>query len=107
MMSHLGKFPKKMLRKGEFTPLHFDGSFNFLQQDVDKISQKNITRTITVTKALKPLKELMGPGSGNAEDKEEYALFVDLLEKCLNLDPARRLSVLEAQMHPFITGLRN
>jgi serine/threonine-protein kinase PRP4 len=30
--------------------------------------------------------------------------FVDLLDKCLLLDPARRISPKEALVHPFIRG---
>lgn len=30
--------------------------------------------------------------------------FVDLLEKCLMLDPAKRTGAKEALMHPFLRG---
>jgi hypothetical protein len=33
MMEALGKFPKKMLKRGEFVKVHFDELGNFLQQD--------------------------------------------------------------------------
>jgi serine/threonine-protein kinase PRP4 len=107
MMDLLGKFPKKMLRKGQFTNVHFDHSFNFLQQDIDKISQKSIVRTISITKPTNTLKARLGIPTGSAEDLEDHAAFLDLLEKCLNLDPVRRISVTDALMHPFITGWRN
>jgi serine/threonine-protein kinase PRP4 len=35
-----GKFPKKLLRKAAFRSRHFDDDFNYLQQDVDAVSQK-------------------------------------------------------------------
>jgi serine/threonine-protein kinase PRP4 len=40
MMDVKGKFPHKMLRKGQFTNLHFDDNLNFLQVDFDKVSNK-------------------------------------------------------------------
>jgi serine/threonine-protein kinase PRP4 len=30
--------------------------------------------------------------------------FVDLLDKCLQLDPVRRISPREALLHPFLVG---
>jgi serine/threonine-protein kinase PRP4 len=30
--------------------------------------------------------------------------FIDLLDKCLALDPARRITPKEALIHPFIRG---
>jgi serine/threonine-protein kinase PRP4 len=74
---------------------------------VDKISQKSITRTVSIIKPIKTLKERVGPPTGSAEDKEDHAAFVDLLEQCLHLDPQRRISVSDALCHPFITGWRN
>ncbi len=30
--------------------------------------------------------------------------FVDLLEKCLQLDPAKRITPRDALLHPFVAG---
>ncbi len=40
-------------------------------------------------------------GTSDAEVKE-LLLFVDLLERCLNLNPEKRCTPAEALRHPFI-----
>ena len=35
-----GKFPNKLVRKGAFKDKHFDSSFNFLYQEVDKLTER-------------------------------------------------------------------
>lgn len=44
MLKHImdvkGRFSAKMLRKGQFTEQHFDDQFNFLSQEVDKLTNK-------------------------------------------------------------------
>ena len=48
---------------------------------------------------------LMPPGT-KLQDEESKLLvsFVDLLDKCLALDPAKRITPKEALVHPFIRG---
>lgn len=48
----------------------------------------------------------MPPSSVKIKDDEMKLLlsFVDLLDKCLALDPSRRLTPKEALAHPFIRG---
>lgn len=36
----IGKVPNKVIRKGQFKDLHFDGSCNFLYHEIDKITEK-------------------------------------------------------------------
>ncbi|KAJ3024319.1 UNVERIFIED_CONTAM: U4/U6 small nuclear ribonucleoprotein prp4 [Siphonaria sp. JEL0065] len=98
-----GPFPKKLLRKGQFTSMHFDESFNFLQVETDKISGKDIIRPCAVLKATKDMKtRLMDGFTGGEEEKKMVENFVDLLEKCLVLAPDKRLTVQEALVHPFV-----
>jgi serine/threonine-protein kinase PRP4 len=48
----------------------------------------------------------MPPASVKMKDDEMKLLtsFIDLLDKCLALDPARRVTPKEALIHPFIRG---
>jgi serine/threonine-protein kinase PRP4 len=48
----------------------------------------------------------MPPASAKLKDDElkMISTFTDLLEKCLSLDPAKRITPREALMHPFIRG---
>ena len=62
-----------------------------------------------VTKATRDLKgRLLPPSTVRLKMKDDELKmllgFVDLLEKCLQLDPVRRLSPREALTHPFVTG---
>lgn len=35
-----GKFPNKVIRKGAFKDQHFDGNYNFLYHEIDKITER-------------------------------------------------------------------
>lgn len=60
-----------------------------------------------MAKPVRDLKaRLMPPASVKLRDDELKLLtsFVDLLDKCLALDPARRITPREALLHPFVRG---
>ena len=68
MMELKGKMSHRMARKGMFRETHFDGSFNFLYREVDKVTQKVsvilyqvliITHTHTYRKRLLLLHHLL------------------------------------------------
>ena len=40
MMDIKGKMPHRFVRKGMFRAQHFDGSFNFLCREVDRVTDK-------------------------------------------------------------------
>jgi len=42
---------------------------------------------------------------GSDEEMKMLNSFVDLLDKCLALDPGRRIQPKEALAHPFIRGV--
>lgn len=51
----------------------------------------------------------MPPASVKLKDDENKLLvsFIDLLEKCLMLDPARRITPKEALVHSFIRAYKS
>lgn len=104
MMDYKGKIPNKMIRKGALRDQHFDENCNFLYHEVDKITQRG---KITVMGAINPNKEvvesLLGYKKLNEEHKRKVMQLKDLLDKCLMLDPAKRISLNQALSHPFIT----
>ncbi|KAJ8322939.1 U4/U6 small nuclear ribonucleoprotein prp4 [Batrachochytrium dendrobatidis] len=106
IMDLKGKFPHKMLRRGQFTCEHFDDSLNFLQQETDKISGKDVVKTVTLIKPAKELKQRLLVGVNKLPEDEQWLMnqFVDLLDRMLHLSPERRLTVKEALTHPFISG---
>ncbi|CAG8465721.1 12007_t:CDS:10 [Ambispora gerdemannii] len=106
MMELKGKFPNKMLRKGQFVDQHFDHELNFLANETDRISNKEVIKTFVINKPTRDLKMRLLSKTSHMMDEDFRLLtaFVDLLEKCLNLNPEKRLTVREALLHPFITG---
>lgn len=64
-------------------------------------------RKVHINKPARDLRtRLMPPASVKLKDDESKILmaFTDLLDKCLALDPARRITPKEALSHPFIRG---
>lgn len=106
IMECRGKFPPKMLKRGTLTHLHFDEMLNFRSTEEDKITGRMVTRILDFKKPSRDLKtRLMGKSAKglSGEEAKELALFVDLLDRCLNLNPEKRCTPAEALRHPFIT----
>jgi serine/threonine-protein kinase PRP4 len=62
---------------------------------------------VHISKPARDLRARLLPNGGaRLSDEETNVLlhFVDLLDKCLSLDPARRITPREALAHPFIRG---
>ncbi|GCB25098.1 serine/threonine-protein kinase prp4 [Aspergillus awamori] len=107
IMECRGKYPPKLLRRGSLTPMHFDDMLNFLSMEEDKITGRPVTRVLDFKKPTRDLKtRLMGGketrGMTDSEAKE-LAQFVDLLDRCLNLNPEKRCTPTEALKHPFLS----
>ena len=120
MMDLKGRFPYKLLKRGKFAAQHFeigdagDSSVQFVQVVTDAATNKETTRkSIIPPKAERDLrsrllsdaeyKRIMAMSAAE-EELKMVSSFVDLLDKCLILNPERRLSVREALSHPFILG---
>ncbi|KAJ9115648.1 hypothetical protein QFC20_000975 [Naganishia adeliensis] len=109
MMDLKGKFNHRMIKKAQFGPMHFDDGMNFVSIETDKITGQDVTKTIVISKATRDLKSRLMPPSNvqlrmKDEDLKLLTSFVDLLDKMLMLDPAKRISVRDALLHPFLTG---
>ena len=64
-------------------------------------------KKVHITNPKRDMKaRLMPPSSVKLKDDEMKLLlsFIDLLDKCTALDPAKRLTPKEALVHPFIRG---
>ncbi|TQB72927.1 U4/U6 small nuclear ribonucleoprotein prp4 [Monascus purpureus] len=105
IMECRGKFPPKLLRRGSLVPMHFDEMLNFQSTEEDKVTGRLVTRVLDFKKPTRDLKtRLMGQGVRGMSDGEakELTLFVDLLDRCLNVNPEKRCTPAEALRHPFI-----
>jgi serine/threonine-protein kinase PRP4 len=68
---------------------------------------QEIVRKVHITKSKRDLRARIMPSSGRElkDDELKHLLnFVDLLDKSLSLDPAKRLTPKEALNHPFVRG---
>jgi len=104
-----GKFPKRVIIRSTLADKHFiggDPEYVFVSQERDKITGNTTMKQMNFNKTT-PGKDLRSRLTANtrsmspAELKEVHH-FVDLLEKCLQLDPARRITPNDALRHPFI-----
>ncbi|KAH8423833.1 putative serine/threonine protein kinase (Prp4) [Aspergillus melleus] len=105
IMECRGKYPPKLLRKGSLAHMHFDDMLNFHSTEEDKITGRLTTRILDFKKPTRDLKtRLLGKGIRGMSDSEakELTLFVDLLDRCLSLNPEKRCTPAEALKHPFI-----
>ncbi|KAI9929119.1 U4/U6 small nuclear ribonucleoprotein prp4 [Aspergillus wentii] len=105
IMECRGKYPPKLLRRGSLAHMHFDEMLNFQSMEEDKVTGRLVTRSLDFKKPTRDLKtRLMGKGTRGMSEVEakELGLFVDLLERCLSLNPEKRCTPAEALKHPFI-----
>jgi serine/threonine-protein kinase PRP4 len=105
IMEIRGKLSAKLYRRGELAHNHFDEVGNFISVERDKILGKTNVRTLASVKPTRDLRTRLLAASAGMDDAESRELnhFVDLLERCLTLNPDKRLTPAEALKHPFFT----
>ena len=129
-MQHIGPFSNRMIRQhvaqGQrlgttVVPQHFsqDGAaYLFKQQTVDPISGEMVyqTRSLLTEKQqttgahtgkkfplATPLNQKILKARSGTDSRSMVLHFSDLLQKCLTLDPSRRIDLREALRHDFFT----
>ena len=104
MMECRGKFSHKLLRKAQFVSHHFDDLLNFKSLEKDRLTGRDTVRLLNYNKPTRDLRaRLLSSTKGMSETEvKEVTWFVDLLEKCLSLNPEKRCTPAEALKHPFI-----
>lgn len=105
IMECRAKFSHKLLRRGTLTNMYFDDLLNFQSIEEDKVTGRVSTKVVDFKKPTRDLRSrLIGKGKKMDDgEKKELELFLDLLDKCLNLNPEKRCTPAEASKHPFIT----
>ncbi|KDR82138.1 hypothetical protein GALMADRAFT_59895 [Galerina marginata CBS 339.88] len=107
MMELKGRFNSKMIKKAKFGDVYFDEMGGFESVEKDRITGNDVVRKVHISKPSRDLRaRLMPPASAKVNDEENKMItsFIDLLDKCLALDPSRRINPREALAHPFIRG---
>lgn len=102
-----GKIPNRMLKRSEFWSQHFEPDGTFLSQEIDNVTRREVVRRMNITRTV-PAKELKARLFASSKglspaDAKELNLFADLLDKCLAVDPVRRITPTDALKHPFIS----
>jgi len=97
-----GAFPRKLLRKAQFASQHFDEHFNFQEEMVNNATGEVLVRMRNFTeKPTRDMKAEILSCCGAADEKAQVLQFCDLLDKCMVLDPKKRITPEEALRHPF------
>ncbi|ODO07432.1 CMGC/DYRK/PRP4 protein kinase [Cryptococcus wingfieldii CBS 7118] len=109
MMELKGKINHRMIKKASFGTMHFDEAMNFIGLEKDKITGQDTLKTHVINKPTKDLRARLVPSSSEQlkmkdDELKQLLSFVDLLDKCLHLDPAKRITPRDALLHPFMTG---
>jgi serine/threonine-protein kinase PRP4 len=105
IMECRGKLPHKLLRRGTETYKYFDDLLNFHAIEEDKHTRRLVTKTVEVkAKPVRDLRSRIIPKGKKLDEGErkEVELFMDLLDKCLDLRVEKRITPNEALKHPFI-----
>lgn len=105
IMECRGKYPHKLLRKGSESYKYFDDLLNFHAIEEDKHTRRLVTKVIEIkARPLRDLRSRIVPKGKKMDDieRKEIELFLDLLDKCLDLRVEKRITPNEALKHPFI-----
>lgn len=107
MMAMKGRFPNKMVkthfRSYEVLQLesHFEPDYRFRSHEVDAVTGKPVMRILDITRPSRDLATILRGSKAGADELRLVNQLTDLLDKGLNLDPAKRLTVVDALKHPF------
>ncbi|KAL8371651.1 hypothetical protein RB595_001447 [Gaeumannomyces hyphopodioides] len=103
IMEMRGKMSRKLYQRGELWQMHFDELGNFRSFERDKILGKSTVRTLAAIKPTRDLRARLQAASAGMTEAEsrELNLFHDLLDRCLNVNPDKRILPADALKHPF------
>ncbi|KAF8819079.1 putative cell-cycle-associated protein kinase PRP4 [Cardiosporidium cionae] len=110
IMEVKGKIPNKLIKQGQLSSQHFDEAMNFMHVDKDSYTKKDVLRLIRDLRPTKSLTDrllerqywLKGNTLKMQFLRKKMRQLGDLLEKCLLLDPLKRMKPDEALQHPFV-----
>ncbi|KAF2843084.1 putative Serine/threonine-protein kinase prp4, partial [Patellaria atrata CBS 101060] len=106
IMDCRGRFGLKFLKKCEYAAKYFDDDLSFHSTEWDNVSNRSVVRVVHIREQpLVPLKQRIMPTTKNLTPAEiKYATnFGDLLDKCLALNPEKRITPEQAFNHKFFT----
>ncbi|XP_055388623.1 serine/threonine-protein kinase PRP4 homolog [Condylostylus longicornis] len=109
-MDAKGRLPSKLVRAGQLSEKHFDSNQDFLWIDQDSYTKQDIVRRLADYRQTKNVTDLLlakhpqcsGSSQKSQTLRNKVRQLGDFLDKCLVLDPAKRLTPDEALRHPYL-----
>lgn len=83
----------------------FDGEMRFKYFDINLPNGKNNIRILEVNQPTKDLASILRSAKAGGDDSKLVNALIDLLDKALVLDPAKRLTPTEALQHTFFSKI--
>ena len=107
MMALKGRFPNKMvkLHQRQYDAMkmeaHFDPDSKFRCTETDPLTQKPTTRLMDITGPTRDLLQALRSSKAGSDDGKLVSHLADLLDKCITLDPTKRMTVADVLKHQF------
>ena len=103
-----GKLPNRLIKKSQLAGNYFDEQFIFHGLERDKMTGNVVPKPMHFSQGVtgKDLKSRLSANTKKMDTNQLklHSAFVDLLDKCLQLDPEKRIKPKDALRHPFVSG---
>ena len=103
-----GPLPKRLRGAGAFYSEHFDAEGTFRQREADPANPSRVlVKSIPINSVIRDLKAELreaSPEGMSSEEKVSLSHLADFIDRCLAVDPQKRLTPAEALLHPFVAS---